>query len=74
MVEVPDSTKSSLGAEAVRAKQRWPALSAVTVKHRAGFAYITGHTTTVGTVPAVPAPLHRLRLNHTPDEPTGLTH
>jgi len=45
MVKVPDSTKSSLDWKLrARVKQRWPALAAVTVKHRAGFAYITGHT------------------------------
>jgi hypothetical protein len=46
MVKVPDSTKSSLERKLrARAKERWPALASVTVKHRAGLAYLTGHTT-----------------------------
>ncbi len=45
MVKVPDSTKSSLEHKLrAHAKERWPALASVTVKHRAGFAYVTGHT------------------------------
>ena len=44
MAKVPDSTKSSLEWKLrARAKERWPALTSVTVKHRAGFAYVTGH-------------------------------
>ncbi|PZS34335.1 MAG: hypothetical protein DLM59_04940 [Pseudonocardiales bacterium] len=44
MVKVPDSTKSSLEWKLrARAKERWPALASVTVKHRAGFAYVAGH-------------------------------
>ncbi len=44
MPKVPDSTKSSLEWKLrARAKERWPALDCVTVKHRAGFAYVTGH-------------------------------
>jgi hypothetical protein len=46
MVKVPDSTKSSLECKLrARAKERWPALQSVTVKHRAGFAYVAGNTT-----------------------------
>ena len=44
MVKVPDSTKSSLEWKLrARAKDRWPDLQGVSVKHRAGFAYVTGH-------------------------------
>ncbi len=44
MVKVPDSTKSSLEWKLrARAKDRWPDLQSVSVKHRAGFAYVTGH-------------------------------
>ncbi len=46
MVKVPDSTKSSLEWKLhARAKERWPALISVSVRHRAGFAYVTGHLT-----------------------------
>ncbi len=46
MAKVPDSTKSSLERKLrARAQERWPALTRVTVKHRAGFAYVTGHLT-----------------------------
>ncbi len=45
MAKVPDSTKSSLHQRLnERARQRWPALANVSVRHRAGFAYVTGHT------------------------------
>jgi hypothetical protein len=44
MPAVPESTKTSLQQRLnSRARQRWPALTDVTVRHRAGFAYITGH-------------------------------
>jgi len=48
MAKVPDSTKSSLEWKLrARAQERWPALASVTVKHRAGFAYVRArHTTT----------------------------
>jgi hypothetical protein len=39
----PESTKISLGQWLrERARQRWPALATVNVRHRGGFAYITG--------------------------------
>ena len=44
MVKVPDSTKSSLEQKLhSHARQRWPQLTGISVKHRAGFAYVTGH-------------------------------
>ena len=44
MVKVPDSTQSSLEWKLrARARDRWPDLQSVSVKHRAGFAYVTGH-------------------------------
>ena len=56
MVKVPESTKSSL-EQALRAhaRQRWPQLTGISVKHRAGFAYVTGH------VDGEDLPLCRLR-------------
>jgi hypothetical protein len=43
MPTVPESTKTSLGQRLrERARERWPALTAVDVRHRAGFAYVTG--------------------------------
>lgn len=41
---MPDSTRASLQQRlSQRARDRWPALDAVSVKYRAGFAYVTGH-------------------------------
>ncbi len=52
MAKVPDSTKSSLEwMLRARAKDRWPALHTVTVRHRAGFAYVTGHLTDAEALP-----------------------
>jgi len=52
MVKVPDSTKSSLEWKLrARAKERWSALASMTVKHRAGFAYVTGHLADVEDLP-----------------------
>jgi hypothetical protein len=42
-VRIPESTKSSLGQRlSARARERWPGLSAVTVRFRSGFAYVDG--------------------------------
>ena len=39
----PESTKLSLGQRLrERARERWPALATVNVRHRGGFAYVTG--------------------------------
>jgi hypothetical protein len=39
----PESTKISLGQRLrERARQRWPALATVNVRHRGGFAYVSG--------------------------------
>jgi hypothetical protein len=44
MPSVPESTKTSLHQRlSTRAQERWPQLATLTVRHRAGFAYITGH-------------------------------
>lgn len=44
MATIPDSTKISLQQHVTaHARQRWPALAEVTVRYRAGFAYLTGH-------------------------------
>jgi hypothetical protein len=46
MPKVPESTKTSLEQRLhARAKERWPALTSISVRHRAGFAYVTGHLT-----------------------------
>ena len=43
MASIPDSTKASLQQRlSTRANERWPALAAVQVRYRAGFAYIDG--------------------------------
>jgi hypothetical protein len=39
----PESTKTSLGQRLrAHARERWPALAAVNVRHRGGFAYVSG--------------------------------
>ena len=44
MATPPTSTKTSLGQRlSTRARQRWPALTDVTVRFRGQFAYVTGH-------------------------------
>ena len=44
MPTVPDSIQASLQQRLTeRAHERWPALAHVSKKHRAGFAYVTGH-------------------------------
>jgi hypothetical protein len=53
----PESTKNSLGQRLrEHARERWPALATVNVRHRAGFAYVSGELAD-GTV----QPLCRLR-------------
>ena len=42
-MKIPESTKSSLSQRlSARAGERWPALSAVKVRFRSGFAYVDG--------------------------------
>ena len=44
MVSIPESTKDSVQYRlSARARDRWPALTHVTVRYRGGFAYVTGH-------------------------------
>ena len=53
----PPSTKASLRQRLIaRARQRWPQLTDLTVRHRAQFAYVDGHLTDGTTLP-----LFRLR-------------
>ena len=43
MPTIPDSTKASLHHRLIeRARQRWPQLSQIRMRYRAGFAYIDG--------------------------------
>ena len=43
MPQVPDSTKTSLQYKlSARARERWPQLSRIDVKHRGPYAYVTG--------------------------------
>jgi len=59
MPQAPESTKSSLQYKlSARARNRWPALTGVDVKHRAAFAYITGTL-----ADGQQLPLCRLRYN-----------
>jgi hypothetical protein len=44
MAKPPESTKNSLRQRlARRARERWPQLASLTVRHRAQFAYVDGH-------------------------------
>ena len=48
----PESTKISLGQRLrTHARERWPALAQVTVRHRGGFAYVTGELADGTTLP-----------------------
>jgi hypothetical protein len=60
MAVAPDSTKTSLRQRrlARRARERWPRLGDVTVRHHGAFAYVTGHLPDGTTMP-----LFRLRYN-----------
>ena len=43
MATYPDSTKSSLQQRlSARARERWPNLASVSVRHRANFSYVDG--------------------------------
>lgn len=43
MATIPDSTKTSLQQRmSTRARERWPALSDLQIRYRAGFAYLDG--------------------------------
>ena len=43
MAKPPDSTKTSLRQKlAARARERWPQLAGITVRHRGEFAYVAG--------------------------------
>jgi hypothetical protein len=43
VVRYPDSTKTSLEQRLhIRARQRWPDLASVSVRHRATFSYVDG--------------------------------
>lgn len=59
MAVPPQSTKTSLRQRLLaRARERWPQLGDVTVRHHGAFAYVTGHLPD-GTA----IPLFRLRYN-----------
>ena len=43
MAKIPDSTKASLHQRlSQRARLRWPALTEIRIRYRAGFAYVDG--------------------------------
>ncbi len=55
----PESTKTSLGQHLnARARERWPQLAHIHIRHRGAFAYVTGELTNGATLP-----LFRLRYN-----------
>jgi choline dehydrogenase-like flavoprotein len=59
VTRTPDSTKVSLGQRLrARARERWPQLVDIHIRHRAEFAYITGELPDGTTLP-----LFRLRYN-----------
>lgn len=44
VAKIPDSTKTSLHQRlSARTHDHWPELTGISVRHRAGFAYVTGH-------------------------------
>ena len=52
MAKPPDSTKTSLRQKlAERARERWPQLADVTVRHRGEFAYVAGQLPDGTTLP-----------------------
>jgi hypothetical protein len=52
MAAPPASTKTSLGQRlSARARERWPALTGVSVRFRGQFAYISGHLPSGETLP-----------------------
>jgi hypothetical protein len=52
VAKIPESTKSSLHQRLrARARDRWPALSELTIRHHGQFAYITGHLPDGDTLP-----------------------
>ncbi len=52
VAKIPDSTKSSLHQRlSTRARQRWPQLSDIAVRFRAGFAYVDGILTNGDVLP-----------------------
>jgi hypothetical protein len=55
----PDSTKASLGQHLhARARERWPQLANVHIRHRGAFAYVAGEL-----IDGTTLPLFRLRYN-----------
>ena len=43
MAKIPDSTKASLQHRlSAHARERWPALTSIQLRYRAGFAYVDG--------------------------------
>lgn len=59
MASPPESTKTSLRQRLLaRARERWPQLTTVQVRHHGAFAYVTGELTDGTTLP-----LFRLRYN-----------
>lgn len=52
MAKPPDSTKTSLRQRlAQRARERWPQLTGITVRHHGEFAYVAGQLTDGTTLP-----------------------
>lgn len=48
----PESTKISLGQRLrERARERWPALTGINVRHRGAFAYVSGELADGATIP-----------------------
>ena len=77
VAKYPDSTKSSLEHRLhARARERWPQLTSVDVRHRGNFSYIDGVLPDGTATAAVPAALRRLRppmgLRDLPGQPRRL--
>jgi hypothetical protein len=80
VVTIPDSTKNSLHWHlADRARERWPDLTEVRMRYRAGFAYVDGvladgQVLRLTTCPAAHSPAPPKRPSTAPEASTGRPH
>ena len=74
MAKIPPSTQTSLRQRLTsHARARWPQISQIHTRYRAGFAYIDAALTDGETLQTVPAPLRRISppvgIRHLPGQP-----
>ena len=62
VAKYPDSTKTSLEQRLqARARERWPQITSLQIRHRGAFSYIDATLTDATDAQTVPAALRRLR-------------